>query len=107
MYWHCKKREKLNHPDDQTCTACGHAMIETAVSVQSPLATQEGGDHYRSMKIQPIEYIHANGIPFAEGCIVKYVSRWRAKGGIGDLRKARHVIDLLIELEAKANQKAV
>jgi len=60
---------------------------------------QIGGNHYKDMKIQPFEYIHANGIPFAEGCVIKYVSRWRSKGGIEDLRKARHFLDLLIEAE--------
>jgi hypothetical protein len=52
------------------------------------------------MAIQPVEYIHRNGLGFIEGCVVKYVSRWRVKGGVEDLRKARHFIDLLIELEA-------
>lgn len=58
---------------------------------------QEGGDHYRSLPIQPIEYITKNGLGFCEGNVVKYVSRWQAKGGVEDLRKARHYIDLLIE----------
>jgi hypothetical protein len=66
------------------------------------LGHQEGGDHYKAMKIQPIEFIHANGIPFAEGCVIKYVSRWRSKNGLADLKKARHFLDLLIELEEKA-----
>lgn len=70
-------------------------------SAPSPLARQEGGGHYKDLKIQPIEYIHANGIPFAEGSVIKYVTRWRAKGGIKDLEKARHFIDLLIELESR------
>jgi hypothetical protein len=69
----------------------------------SALSVQEGGDHYRTLKIQPIEYIHANGIPFAEGCVIKYVTRWRGKNGLADLKKARHFIDLLIELEEKQN----
>ena len=63
------------------------------------LATQVGGNHYKDMPIQPFEYIHENGIGFAEGCAIKYLSRWKAKGGIEDLRKARHFIDLLIEAE--------
>ena len=67
----------------------------------SALDIQEGGDHYKNMKIQPVEFIHANGIPFIEGCVIKYVARWRAKGGKKDLEKARHFIDLLLELEAK------
>lgn len=62
---------------------------------------QIGGDHYRTMAIQPVEFIHRNGLGFIEGCVVKYVSRWRAKNGIDDLRKARHFLDLLIEMEER------
>lgn len=62
---------------------------------------QEGGDHYRSLSIQPIQYIHANQLGFCEGNVVKYITRWRAKNGIEDLKKARHYIDLLIELESQ------
>lgn len=60
---------------------------------------QIGGRHYADMVIQPFEYIHKNGLGFAEGSVIKYVSRWRKKGGIQDLEKARHFIDLLIEME--------
>lgn len=66
---------------------------------QTPLDKQEGGNHYKELRIQPIEYNHANNIPFAEGCIIKYVTRWRNKNGLDDLRKARHFLDLLIHLE--------
>lgn len=65
------------------------------------LKRQEGGGHYKDMKIQPVEFIHANGIGYFEGNVIKYVSRWRAKGGVEDLKKARHYIDLLIDLESK------
>jgi len=68
---------------------------------QSALNEQVAGDHYKKMKIQPVEYIHANNIPFIEGCIIKYASRWRDKGGIKDLEKIKHFADLLIELESK------
>lgn len=67
----------------------------------NPLDVQVAGDHYKTLKIQPIEFIHANNIPFAEGCAIKYLTRWRSKGGIKDLEKARHFIDLLIELETR------
>jgi len=63
------------------------------------LKHQEGGGHYKDMPIQPVEYIHSNGIGYIEGNIIKYVSRWRKKSGVDDLKKARHYIDLLIELE--------
>ncbi len=61
------------------------------------LAHQVGGDHYRKMAIQPIEYILANDPGFVEGAVVKYVSRWKDKGGIEDLEKARHLLAMLIE----------
>lgn len=68
---------------------------------RSALEVQQGGTHYKDLKIQPIEYIHANNIPFAEGCAIKYLTRWRSKGGLQDLEKAKHFIELLIELEKK------
>ena len=68
---------------------------------ESALDRQEGGDHYKELAIQPIEYIHANNIPFAEGSVIKYITRWRAKNGIKDLEKAKHFIELLIELETR------
>jgi hypothetical protein len=67
----------------------------------SALDSQEGGSHYKDRAIQPIEYIHANNLPFIEGSVVKYITRWRDKGGVEDLKKIKHYIDLLIELEAK------
>lgn len=67
----------------------------------NPLDIQISGDHYKSLKIQPVEYIHANQIPFIEGSIIKYITRWKSKGGLKDLEKAKHFIDLLIELETR------
>jgi len=58
---------------------------------------QIGGNHYKDMKIQPIEYILGNNLNYCEANVVKYISRWKSKGGIEDLRKAKHYIDLLIE----------
>lgn len=65
------------------------------------LDVQVGGTHYKDCAIQPIEYIHANKLGFAEGNVVKYITRWKAKNGLKDLEKARHYIDLLIELEIR------
>lgn len=64
----------------------------------SALGKQIGGNHYRDGGIQPVQYIEANGLGFCEGNIIKYVTRHREKGGAEDLRKARHYIDLLLEL---------
>lgn len=67
--------------------------------VENPFAAQVGGDHYRQYAIQPVEFIHANGIPYMEGSIIKYVVRHRSKNGRQDLEKARHFLDMLIEKE--------
>ena len=69
----------------------------------NPLDRQVGGDHYTKYRIQPKVFFHANGIPHLEASIMEYVLRWRDKGGEQDLRKAQHLIDLLIELEAQAD----
>ena len=65
----------------------------------SSIGTQVGGDHYKRLKIQPVEFIHANGIGFLEGSAIKYICRHREKGGKQDLEKARHFLGMLIELE--------
>ena len=75
-----------------------------AQTSKSALETQVGGNHYKDLKIQPIEFIHANNIPFCEANAIKYLCRWRNKNGKQDLLKARHYIDLLIQLEEKHNE---
>ena len=64
-----------------------------------PLDEQIGGDHYKDMAIQPVQFIVANNLGFLEGCIIKRVCRWRTKGGVEDLEKAKHELDLLIRLQ--------
>ena len=67
----------------------------------NPLNVQVGGAHYKSFVIQPTEYIFMNEIPFIEGNVIKYISRWRTKNGVEDLRKVIHYVELLIHLEEK------
>lgn len=67
--------------------------------VPSALQTQQGGTHYKGLKIQPIEYIHANGLDFFQGNIVKYATRHKDKNGAEDLRKVIHYAQLAIELQ--------
>lgn len=63
------------------------------------LDVQVGGDHYHKNKIQPIEYIHANGMDFISGNIVKYATRHRDKGKAQDIEKIIHYAKLLLQLE--------
>lgn len=59
---------------------------------------QEGGDHYKG-KVEPWDIIIAWGLGFLDGNALKYIARWRKKGGVEDLKKARHYLDKLIEVE--------
>lgn len=63
------------------------------------LDRQVGGGHYKDMAIQPVEYIHRNGLGFCEGAVIKYVSRHKSKNGAQDIEKAIHFLHLLLELE--------
>lgn len=75
------------------------------IKTQSALDTQVGGGHYKGMKIQPMEYSMANGLDACQHTAIKYISRFRDKGGIQDLEKAKHCIDMLIEFELRAHPK--
>lgn len=64
----------------------------------SALDIQEGGNHYKKYKIQPIEFVVANNIPVLEANAQKYILRHADKNGMGDLRKARHYLELMAEM---------
>ena len=73
--------------------------------MDNALEKQVEGSHYKDMPIQPVEYIYANALGYFEGNVIKYVSRWRKKNGIADLEKAKHYIELLIQLENRNARK--
>ena len=98
--------DKPNHEHDVRTNLMGHLPgVKDAQQIldnfHSALSKQVGGQHYKDQAIQPVEYIHANKIGYFEGNVIKYVTRWRNKNGIADLEKAKHYIELLIELESK------
>ena len=61
------------------------------------LRKQEGGNHYKNMKIQPVEFITANELGFLEGNVVKYICRHHAKNGAEDIKKAIHYCEMLLQ----------
>ena len=59
---------------------------------------QVGGDHYKTCKIQPVDYIVENNLTFLEGNVVKYITRHRRKGeGARDIEKVIHYCELILE----------
>jgi hypothetical protein len=65
----------------------------------SALDKQEGGAHYKAMKIQPVEYIVENNIPYCEANVIKYISRHKAKNGALDVKKAIHYCELILQMQ--------
>ena len=63
----------------------------------SSLLKQVGGDHYKKMAIQPAEFINKNKLLFAEGNAIKYICRHSEKGGIQDIDKAIHYLEMVKE----------
>jgi hypothetical protein len=68
----------------------------------SALDKQVSGSHYKELVIQPVEFIYKNNIGYLEGNVLKYICRHRSKNGLADLEKAKHYIELLMELEYDA-----
>jgi hypothetical protein len=67
----------------------------------SELDKQVGGNHYAKLAIQPVQYITENNLTYLQGNVIKYVTRYKDKNGLQDLQKAKHYIDMLIEMEDK------
>jgi len=73
----------------------------------SALNTQVGGSHYKDLPIQPVEFIERNNLGFCAGNVIKYVCRYKNKNGIEDLKKAKHYLELLIEIEENEYNNSV
>lgn len=59
---------------------------------------QVAGTHYKTHRYETWDVILDWNLGYLDGNAVKYLSRWRLKGGVQDLKKARHYIDKLIEI---------
>lgn len=65
----------------------------------SNLDTQVGGGHYKDLAIQPIEYTVKNNLSFLQGNVIKYITRYKDKNGVEDLKKVKHYVDFILEFE--------
>lgn len=74
------------------------ARVKSVAKLPASLTVQTGGDHYKTMGMQPFYFTMHNGWDGAAHSILKYVSRHKAKAGAVDLQKARHIIDIRNDL---------
>jgi hypothetical protein len=100
--------EIINHINTEATMCCNHsAPTGPCVPRLTPKQVKDVEDdeavyrpkHYAQYKIEPWTFIMLNNLPFDVGSIIKYVMRWREKNGVQDLKKARRIIDMMIELE--------
>jgi hypothetical protein len=94
-----KKRILSKQYKDAARSVWGLGPLPQTTETPTALATQVGGDHYKSLAIQPIEYITKNNLGWCEGNVIKYISRWKQKGQHADLDKVIHYVNLLKELD--------
>lgn len=85
--------------DSNSTIKSGESIREDYQSKPTSLTVQEGGDHYKTLKIQPVEYIVANNLSFLQGNVVKYITRYKQKNGEEDIKKVIHYCQLILELE--------
>lgn len=69
------------------------------MEMTNALTKQEGGDHYKSMAIQPVEFINANSLDFLQGNVIKYTCRHKHKNGAADIKKAIHYLELILTMQ--------
>ena len=84
----------------------GPAYSGTAAK-SNPLKEQVDGSHYKDMAIQPMEFSMANNLNACQHTIIKYICRYKNKGGEKDLDKAIHTIQLLKEISYGNTPKRV
>jgi hypothetical protein len=90
----------MNRPNytPKPVTSITKSETKPLIWVTEPATTSINPEHYTTLKIEPWDYIQANNLGYFEGNIVKYVSRYKKKGGREDLLKARTYLDKLIDL---------
>ena len=98
-----KSEESLAHSYDEPNYPKGERNYDyylRRMKEEKALEQQVGGHHYKGCKIPPVEYIHANGLDYLEGNVIKYITRHRTKGeGRKDIEKAIHYAQLILEME--------
>lgn len=72
---------------------------------KSALDVQIGGGYYKLCCMQPIEFIVRADLNFIQGCIVKYITRYKNKNGIEDLNKIIHYCELAIQLYRDSDKR--
>ena len=74
----------------------GYTAKDLLKDTSTNITTVEAPSYYKTA-IAPIDFIMANNLNFCEGNIIKYITRYKEKGGVEDLKKAKNYLTYLIE----------
>lgn len=86
-----------NWGNGQKCMVC-KTCLDTKAWGDEPIPKPVSA-HYTKLAIDPYEYAHRNGLGMLQGNVVKYITRYKDKGGREDLEKAMNTLKRLIEME--------
>ena len=101
----CSTTDNCIYQKNITCSSCESKPKSLDEHVNElakryiPTETQVGGDHYKNFAIQPAEFCERNKLDFLESCVIKRMCRHENKNGREDLEKAKHEIDLILEIK--------
>ena len=93
FYYH----QQARHADLKKVMRARDEVIKTTKALADDIRKQVGGNHYNTMKIQPIDYIMENNLGYLEANVIKYVSRHGSKNGVEDIDKAIHYLEMIKE----------
>jgi len=80
-----------------------HKNLKEIINTNTDNDNIKNPKHYTHNGIEPIDYIMTNKLDFCEGNVIKYISRWKYKNGLEDLKKARQYLDFLIDKQKQEN----
>jgi hypothetical protein len=95
----CEACQK-HHPPYETCATWRPVSQDGGANT-----IQVGGGHYNKYSIQPWDFYAALDLDFFQGSIIKYIIRFKDKGGLEDLQKAQHYLEKYIELQSAKGLK--
>ena len=78
--------------------------------MNNPLNKQIGGKHYKVWKVQPVDFIRNNKLPFIFGVMIKYIMRIASNATsttkkLEDLDKIIHYAEIEKEFIRKHDKK--
>lgn len=101
----CTKYPECDCSTIHNCKHPEYQISKPAKPISTANDKQIAGDHYKKYgNLQPWDVVTTWNMGYLDGTALKYLARWKDKGGIDDLKKAIHFIEKLIEVTEQEAQ---